>query len=213
MSPQSALDGCVSAGCLEKRATVDPQSELRPASFTPRRAVPNVKSARVARTPRPTPVAAKSDKPPSDQEPNPTASVEEKHDALTIIKPEPGATRKAKTTIAAKLDAPTSDLSSETSDPVLKKARISIAAKMEDPTSAEFEDMRRAIRKNAFGQRIDSICGRVKGKKVSGEAIGERPFLYLVKEDEAYVVVDNPNSVAGTAYRTICLDALGNDSQ
>src|SRR5689334_14000977 len=106
MSPQSALHGCVSAGCP---ATVDPQSELRPASFTPRRVAPNVKSARAARTPRPTPVAAKSHKPPSDQEPNPTASVEENLDALTIVTPEPGATRKAKTTIAAKLDAPTSD--------------------------------------------------------------------------------------------------------
>ena len=31
------------------------------------------------------------------------------------------------------------------------------------------------------------------------------PFLYLVKEDTAYVVVDgNPNSVAAVAYRTIC---------
>jgi len=172
-----------------------------------------VKSAKATRTPKRTPVTAKSDKSPSAQEPNPAASVEENQDAPTIIKPEAGATRKAKTTIAAKMDAPTSDLSSETSDPVLKKARLSIAAKMEDPASAEFEDMRRAIRKNTFGQRIDTICGRVKGKKVSGEATGERPFLYLVKEDEAYVVVDNPNSVAGTAYRTICLDVHGNDSR
>ena len=64
---------------------------------------------------------------------------------------------------------------------------------MEDPASAEFEDMKRAIRKNTFGQPIDTICGRVKGKKVSGEDTGERPFLYLVKEDEAYVVDGNPN--------------------
>ena len=86
---------------------------------------------------------------------------------------------------------------------------------MEDPASAEFEDMKRAIRKNTFGQPIDTICGRVKGKKVSGEDTGERPFLYLVKEDEAYVVDGNPNSVAATAYRTICtnLDARGKESR
>jgi hypothetical protein len=42
------------------------------------------------------------------------------------------------------------------------------------------------------------------GKKPSGEEIGARQFLYLVKEDEVYVVNGNTESVAGTAYRNIC---------
>ena len=37
------------------------------------------------------------------------------------------------------------------------------------------------------------------------EDTGERPFLYLVKEDEAYVVDNNPESAAATAYRNICI--------
>ncbi len=213
MTPQAAVDGCMSPGCFDRLATVDPSTELRPAPFTPHRAAPNVKSARPAKTPKQTSVTAKTDQPPSVQERNPAALVEENPDAPTIIKPEAGATHKAKTTIAAKMPAPISGLPSETSDAVLKKAKLSIAAKMEDPASAEFEDMRRATRKNAFGQPIDTICGRVKAKKVSGENTGERPFLYLVKEDEAYVDDGKPNSVAGTAYRTICLGAHGNDSR
>jgi hypothetical protein len=45
--------------------------------------------------------------------------------------------------------------------------------------------MKRALRKKTFGQPIDTICGRVKGKRKSGERTGEMPFLYLVKEDTA----------------------------
>ena len=37
------------------------------------------------------------------------------------------------------------------------------------------------------GQPVDSICGRVKVKKASGESISDRPFLYLVKEDKAFI--------------------------
>ena len=82
---------------------------------------------------------------------------------------------------------------------------------MEDPASVEFEDMKRATRKNTFGQPIDTICGHVRGKKRSGEETGARPFLYLIKEDQAYVVDDNRESAAATAYRNICttLDAHG----
>jgi hypothetical protein len=54
------------------------------------------------------------------------------------------------------------------------------------------------------GQFVDTICGHVKGKKASGEDIGDRPFLYLVKDDEAYVADDSPTSAASTAYRNIC---------
>jgi hypothetical protein len=56
-----------------------------------------------------------------------------------------------------------------------------------------------------FGQPIDTICGHVKGKKASGEETGERPFLYVVKEDKAFVDDGNSDPVAATAYRTICI--------
>ncbi len=92
----------------------------------------------------------------------------------------------------------------ETSDPVLERAKASIAAKMENPASAEFSDMDRAFRKNTFGRATDTICGHVRGKTASGGDTGERPFLYLVKEDDAYVVDGKPNSAAAIAYRNIC---------
>ncbi|ANW05519.1 hypothetical protein LMTR13_13080 [Bradyrhizobium icense] len=84
------------------------------------------------------------------------------------------------------------------------KAKTTIAAKLEEPASAEFGEMKRAIRKNTLGQSVDTICGRVKGKKPSGEDTGDRPFLYLVTEDEAFVVDGPANSAAASAYRNIC---------
>jgi hypothetical protein len=102
------------------------------------------------------------------------------------------------------MDAPASGQPSETSDAILNKAKATISAKMEDAAAVEFVDAKRAIRKNTLGQPIDTICGHVKGKKPSGEEIGARQFLYLVKEDEAYVVNNNPESVPETAYRNIC---------
>jgi len=93
----------------------------------------------------------------------------------------------------------------ETPDAIIAKAKMTVAAKMENPASAEFDDMNRAMRKNTFGQFIDTICGRVKGKKASGEDTGDRPFLYLVKDDEAYVVDGPTGSAAATAaYHNIC---------
>lgn len=97
-----------------------------------------------------------------------------------------------------------SDRSAEASDPVLNKAKISIAAKMEDPASAEFSDMKRAVRKNMIGRPVDTICGHVRGKNTSGADVGDRPFLYLVDDDDAYVVDGKANSAAAIAYRNIC---------
>lgn len=96
------------------------------------------------------------------------------------------------------------DRPANTSDAVLNKARVTIAAKMEEPDSAEFGDMKRAMRKNTFGRPVDTICGHVKGKNASGAETGERPFLYLVKEDDAYVVDGKADSAASIAYRNIC---------
>jgi hypothetical protein len=109
---------------------------------------------------------------------------------------------KAPTPIAARTEAPAFDELSET---VLKKAKITVAAKMEDPASVEFVDIKRPVKK--IGQSLEIICGHVKGKMKSGEAIGERPFLYLVKEDEAFIVGRNPDSMAAIAYRAQCISA------
>ena len=42
--------------------------------------------------------------------------------------------------------------------------------------------MKRAARKNALGNSIDTICGFVRDKNS-----GPKPFLYLVQNDEAYI--------------------------
>jgi hypothetical protein len=97
-----------------------------------------------------------------------------------------------------------SDRIDEASDPVLNKAKISVAAKMENPASAEFSDMKRAIRKNMIGRPMDTICGHVRGKNASGGDVGDMPFLYLVKDDDAYVVDGKTDSAAAIAYRNIC---------
>jgi hypothetical protein len=68
----------------------------------------------------------------------------------------------------------------------------------------EFGQMKRAIRKNTLGKPVDTICGYVRGKNASGADTGDRPFLYLVKEDDAYVVDGKASSVAAIAYRNIC---------
>ena len=114
---------------------------------------------------------------------------------------------KATTAIGGKAESQAIGQPSETSDPVLKKAKIVVAAKMEDPTYAEFVDMKRVMRKNSFGQPFEVICGHVKGKIKSGEATGERPFLYLVKEDEVFIVGGNPDSMAAIVYRAQCVSA------
>ena len=75
---------------------------------------------------------------------------------------------------------------------------------MEDPASVEFVDIKRAMNKNTT---FEIICGHVKGKKKSGEATGESPFWYLVKEDEAYIVDRGPDSMAAIVYRANCTSA------
>jgi hypothetical protein len=106
-----------------------------------------------------------------------------------------------KNSVATKVETPQpSQLDDET---VIKKAKITVAAKMEDPASVEFVDIKRAMNKNTF----EIICGHIKGKRKSGEATGERPFLYLVKEDEAYIVDRGPDSMAAIVYRANCISA------
>jgi hypothetical protein len=106
--------------------------------------------------------------------------------------------------VPAKTDAAASYQPVDSSDPILTKAKVSVAAKMEDSESVEFGEMKRAIRKNTLGKPVDTICGYVRGKNASGADTGDRPFLYLVKEDDAYVVDGKARSVAAIAYRNIC---------
>jgi len=114
------------------------------------------------------------------------------------------ATIKIKSAIAKTEKPSSADARDRTVHQVRIKAKTTIAAKLEDPASAEFGEMNRAVRKNTLGQSVDTICGRVKGKKASGEDTGDRPFLYLVKDDDAYVVDGSAGSAAATAYRNIC---------
>jgi hypothetical protein len=104
----------------------------------------------------------------------------------------------------ARTDAAASDRAVESLEPVLNKVKTAVAEKMEDPSSVEFGEMKRAFRKNTLGKPVDTVCGYVKGKDAFGSDTGERPFLYLVKEDDAYVVVGKTNSAAAIAYRNIC---------
>ena len=101
--------------------------------------------------------------------------------------------------IAAKTE--TSQSSQLDDGSVIKKAKVTIAAKMENSASVEFRQMKRAERKNAVGKSIDSICGYVRGKTASGEETGDRPFLYLVQEGEAYI---GGYSIATSPHHNIC---------
>jgi hypothetical protein len=184
-----------------KKAAAKPQNETGPvegqanSGTTMESEVPP--SIQPSATPDPVPkkatttIGGKTEGPASDQSSETSDSVQ----------------KKATTTIGRKAEGPASDQPSETSDPVLKKAKITVAAKMADPASVEFVDIKRATDKNTFGQPFEIICGHVKGKKKSSEAAGERPFLYLVKEDEAFIVDANPDSMAAIAYRAHCTSA------
>lgn len=189
VSPQSGIEACTGAdgrgfACFDRSAavagrlsqTTDPELF----SFDPEAAIPREKTASAARTAKP-PSAHAADKAHH-------AVKEAKRTATAIAKAEPAAL------------APQPD----PIDPVVDKAKIAVAVKLENPASAIFGEMNRSMRKNTLGQSVDTICGHVKGKKASGEDIGDRPFLYLVKVDEAYVADGSPSSEASTAYRNIC---------
>ena len=176
---QVRLAGCGAQGCPQRVAD-NPPVETKPAPVKPK--VAAKKPARFT-------TATKATKKPSPDQPSkPPEKAEQKAAAATTATP-------------AAPPAPPTD----TSEAVVQKAKTKIAASIDEPASAEFGDMKRALRKNTFGQPIDTICGHVKGKKKSGEITGDLPFLYIVKDDTAYVVVEgNSESVAAVAYRTIC---------
>jgi len=177
---QVGLTGCDAQRCPQ-RVAVDLPLEIKPSPARPK--VAAKKAVKFA-------TATKTSKP-SDQSVKQTEKSEERAASVNPPKPE---------TKPETPPAPPSD----TSKAVVAKAKTKIAASIEEPESAEFVDMKRALRKNTFGQPIDTICGHVKGKKKTGEKTGELPFLYIVKDDTAYVVDGNSESAAAVAYRTIC---------
>jgi hypothetical protein len=146
-----------------------------------------------------TPQPAQSDGQPNTESKNSVATkVETPQPAQSDGQPD----AESRDTVATKIETPQPAQSDD--ETVIKKAKITVAAKMEDPASVEFVDIKRATNKNTT---YEIICGHVKGKKKSGEAIAESPFWYLVKENEAYIVDRGPDSMAAIVYRAQCTSA------
>jgi hypothetical protein len=218
--PPGAVQTCNSQGCFVRTAATIPIERKR-APFRPE---PAMKAKKIATASKP--AAARPPNGHMEEKANSRTSMEPellppaqssappdpvpKSEAITIggktAGPALGERSETSEPVqnSPKLEGPATGQPSETPDPFLKKAKITVAAKMENPASAEFANMRRATRQNTFGQSFEVICGHVKGKKKSGEATDERPFLYLVKEDEAFIVGSNPDSMAAIAYRAHC---------
>jgi hypothetical protein len=190
LAPSAAsLQECGPQGCVEGAVASEP---IAPTAI-PVRPYPAATGTKFV-------MATKSRKPSSGK----SGSAKSRSAKLGSVK-SGGRTQLVQTARAqTRTDASATYRSAESPDPVLDKAKISIAAKMEDPASAEFGDMKRAFRMSTLGRPMDTICGHVRGKNASGTDTGERPFLYLVKEDDAYVVAGKADSAAAIAYRNIC---------
>ena len=211
-APQAMLEACTSKACFYRTAA-SPPIELKPAPFKPNRTTTKVVSKKATKTAKTSSVAAKASKQNSPQiNPNSpqTSNGSDKNKIASPITtpdssaPPPQPVEQAKSVVGTNVNVAASGQASEPSDPVLEKAKATVASKMEIPASVEFEDMTRAIRKSSFGPTIDTICGHVRGKKTSGAETGKRAFLYLVKEDIAFVDYGYSNSVAANAYLTTC---------
>jgi hypothetical protein len=174
--PQATLERCTTKGCVQRTAA-NPQTEIKRVAFKTSLAPAIIKSTTAPAKPESTE--------PADQ----TGLIGK--NATPVISPTP--------------DTPAPGRSNETLEAVVNKAKATTAAILADPESAEFDDMKRAIRKGMSGQPVDSICGRVKEKR-AGESISDRPFLYLVKEDKAYIDDGNSVSVGATWYRGVCIN-------
>ena len=204
--PQASLDACMASGlaCLD-RSSLSQRIEPEPAALDARLSTPKTRSK----------IAARTEKPPSAHARHKTdLAMTTTKSATPAVEPpaakvEPAAAKVGPAAAkveppAAKVEPAAAGRPAETSDQVIARAKTTIAAKLDDPRSAEFGEMKRATRTNTLGKSVDTICGYVKGKKASGESTGDRPFLYLVKDDEAYVVDGPATSIAATAYRNIC---------
>jgi hypothetical protein len=110
----------------------------------------------------------------------------------------------AKYTVAAKTAPLPAAQPTDTSKTVSEKAKASIAAMMVNPVSAEFYNLKRAVKK-MLDEPVDTICGYVRGKNASGDT-EEMPFLYIIRDDrddEAYLV-DGRSYVAKTVHGVLC---------
>jgi hypothetical protein len=100
------------------------------------------------------------------------------------------------TAIPAKTETPQSSQVGDQSNSVIRKAKATITAKLGNPASVSFEEMNGPTTKYALGNPVDAICGFV--RENNGV---DRPFLYLVQKDEAYI---GGYTLATGAYRNIC---------
>ena len=151
LPPQTVMEACMDPNGLACfKAVASQPIEPKPASFKANSAPIKAEQSDPVITIAKTEIAAKTEKLPSDDE----------RDNAHL------ATTKAKSTMAAaKVEPPVIGRAAEPSDQVITMAKTAIAAKLEVPASAEFGEMKRAFRKNTLGKSVDSICGRVKGKK------------------------------------------------
>jgi hypothetical protein len=209
--PLASIDACAGAAasglaCFDRDSLGQP-IEPEPAALDAGLPAPKTRSKRAARAEKPPSAHARHQTDlamTTTKSATPTANVEP---ATAMVEPaankvEPAAAKVEP--MMAKVESPASGRPAEASDQVIARAKTTIAAKLDEPRSAEFGEMKRAMRTNMLGNSVDTICGYVKGKKTSGESTEDRPFLYLVKDDEAYVVDGPPTSIAATAYRNIC---------
>jgi hypothetical protein len=100
------------------------------------------------------------------------------------------------TAIAAKTETLQASQVGDPSNSVIRKAKATITAKLGNPASVTFEEMNGPTTKYALGNPVDAICGFV--RENNGV---DRPFLYLVQKDEAYI---GGYTIATGAYRNIC---------
>ena len=193
VSPQSGIEACTGAdgrgfACFDRSvpaARLSQTTEPEPTSFDPSNTTPGEKAALAARTVKP-------------------SSAHSGRTSRHAGKATNSATAAATVEPTANAKVEPAGQPADAIDLVIDRAKIAVAVKSENPASASFSEMNRSTRKNTLGQSVDTICGHVKSKKASGEDIGDRPFLYLVKDDEAYVADGSPTSAASTAYRNIC---------
>jgi hypothetical protein len=115
------------------------------------------------------------------------------------------AVAKANYTVARKTEPLPPVAFTDGAKPATEKAKASIAAMMANPASAEFYNLKRAVKK-MLDEPVDTICGYVKSKNASGGNTQEMPFLYIIRDDgdgEAYLV-DGKSYVAQTVHGALC---------
>jgi hypothetical protein len=83
--------------------------------------------------------------------------------------------------------APKPKAAATAGDAVTVRAKATVTAKLKDPTSAQFTDMKRAMRPSVKGNPLDTICGLVNAKNSYGSYQGPVRFVYFVDDGEANI--------------------------